>query len=186
MANLLSASLSRPMHDGDLSIVPINPQHFTALREACSRDLEIWNLFPLSFDPLSFDQSLATIRAKEGWIVFVIADKGCVVGMTSYVCATDDITSVDIGASYLEPEHRGTGVNRRVKRLMIDRAEQSGVEHICFRIDTRNLRSRRAVEKLGARLDTVLKRDLRIWTGHWRDTAVYRLDLNASKSAYVD
>lgn len=171
------------MCDGDLSIAPIHPQHIPALREACSRDLEIWNLFPLSFDPVSFDQSLETIRAKEGWIVFAIADKGRVVGMTSYVCATDNIASVDVGATYLEPKHRGTGLNERVKRLMIDRAKQSGVEQICFRIDARNLRSRRAVEKLGACLDTVLKRDLRIWNGHWRNTAVYRLKLDAQQTA---
>lgn len=184
MASLLAAALARPMRDGSLSIVPIHSQHVTALREACSRDLDIWNLFPLPFDPLSFDQSLATIRAKEGWIVFAIADKDCVVGMTSYVCTTDNIASVDVGATYLEPKHRGTGLNQRVKRLMIDRAKQSGVGQICFRIDARNLRSRRAVEKLGARLDTVLKRDLRIWNGHWRDTAVYRLKLDVPQTAH--
>ena len=44
-----------------------------------------------------------------------------------------------------------------------------------FRVDTRNTRSCRAVEKLGCTRDGVLRANRRTWTGFVRDTAVYSL-----------
>lgn len=174
------------MRDDDLSVVPIGPEHIEGLREACSKDREIWKLYPISFDPSSFDHSLSIIREKKDWTVFAIAVGDLVVGMTSFVRAGGESASLDIGATYLEPAHRGTGLNWRVKRLMINRAKQAGFAQILFKIDSRNLRSRRAVEKLGARLDAVIERDFAIWTGHVRDTAIYRLDLCGSGCEGLD
>lgn len=80
-------SLERPMHDGELSLVPLGARHIAGLREACSRDREIWQLYPISFDPSSFDRSLSIISAKKNWIIFAITVGVRVVGMTSYIRA---------------------------------------------------------------------------------------------------
>ena len=58
---------------------------------------------------------------------------------------------------------------------MIEHAIGCGFDRIEFRIDTRNRRSMRAVEKLGATLEGVMRRQRTTWTGYRRDTAVYAL-----------
>ena len=64
-------------------------------------------------------------------------------------------------------DHRGGATNSEVKRLMLDHAFGSA-DAVWFHVGPGNLWSRRAVEKLGARLDRVAQRG-------GRETACYRL-----------
>jgi RimJ/RimL family protein N-acetyltransferase len=73
------------------------------------------------------------------------------------------------------PRVRGTGINARVKRLMIDRAIACGFHRIEFKVDTRNGRSMAAIAKLGAVNEGILRKNLVTWTGYRRDTAVYSI-----------
>ncbi len=62
-----------------------------------------------------------------------------------------------------------------MKRLMLERAFASGFGRVQFSIDTRNLRSMRAIEKIGAVREGTLRRHRVTWTGYVRDTAVYSI-----------
>jgi RimJ/RimL family protein N-acetyltransferase len=62
-----------------------------------------------------------------------------------------------------------------MKVLMIDHCFACGMSAIELRVDTRNGRSIRAIEKLGAVLVETLRANMATWTGHVRDTAIYRL-----------
>ena len=70
---------------------------------------------------------------------------------------------------------RGTGLNARVKRLMLARAFGEGIRRVQFLIDERNKRSQAAVLKLGATKEGVLRAERITWTGHVRDTGVFGL-----------
>jgi RimJ/RimL family protein N-acetyltransferase len=104
----------------------------------------------------------------------IVAD-GRLVGMTAWLRPVPSAQTVEIGNSYIHPDARGTGLNGRVKRLMIDHAFAVGIRRIEFRIDERNARSQAAVAKLGARKEGVLRAERLTWTGHVRDTGLWSL-----------
>jgi RimJ/RimL family protein N-acetyltransferase len=70
---------------------------------------------------------------------------------------------------------RGSGLNRRVKRLLLDRAFAYGIRRVEFRVDDRNQRSKAAVRKLGANQDGLIRAERITWTGHVRDTALFSI-----------
>ena len=83
---------------------------------------------------------------------------------------------MEIGSTWIGSHFQGTGLNAAVKDLMLGEAfGPMGFEKVVFRIDERNGRSRRAVEKLGARLEGILRRDVYLNSGFKRNTCVYGL-----------
>ena len=97
------------------------------------------------------------------------------IGTSAFLNVDAPRRSLEIGGTYLAPAARGTGINARIKRLMIDHAIACGFDRVEFRIDVRNGRSLAAVEKLGAVREAVLVAERVTWTGHVRDTALYAL-----------
>lgn len=79
-----------------------------------------------------------------------------------------------IGWTWIGHRFQGTGLNVNMKFLMLQYAfETLEFEKVEFRIDERNLKSRRAVEKLGATLEGVLRQDTVIQDGFRRSTCCY-------------
>ena len=94
--------------------------------------------------------------------------------MTSYI-NPDEQGVVEIGGTYISPGVRGSNFNLTMKRLLIEHAFNCGYRRIEFRVDVRNKRSQRAVLKLGAKQDGILRKNKVTWTGHIRDTAVFSI-----------
>jgi RimJ/RimL family protein N-acetyltransferase len=82
---------------------------------------------------------------------------------------------VEIGATFLRPDVRASSINPEAKILMLSHAFDSGAVRVQFKVDSRNERSQAAVAKLGAVKEGVLRRDMRTWTGHIRDTVVFSI-----------
>jgi RimJ/RimL family protein N-acetyltransferase len=81
-----------------------------------------------------------------------------------------------IGWTWLGADFRGTGLNRHIKFLMLHHAfEAMGFEKVEFRIDERNMVSRRAIEKIGAKLEGVLRKNVYLPNGYKRNTCCYGL-----------
>jgi RimJ/RimL family protein N-acetyltransferase len=117
-------------------------------------------------------------RAKSTAIPFLVIDKknGATAGCTRFMNMDWENKVVQIGATWLGREFQGTGLNAGMKQLMIDFAfERMGFEKVEFRIDERNLRSRRAVEKLGANLEGILQKNVYLSDGFKRNTCCYGL-----------
>jgi N-acetyltransferase len=84
--------------------------------------------------------------------------------------------AVEIGWTWLAPEAQRTAVNTEAKRLMLAHAfERWGVLRVSLKTDERNLRSRAAIERLGARLDGILRANMPASDGGVRNTAYYSL-----------
>ena len=171
-----AARLLTPLADPPLHLEPLDEAHREPLRAACAEDETIWEIYPVSMLGAHFDPSFDAIMANPDRRAFALFAGGVLIGTSSYLNIAATQSRVEIGGTYLAPPTRGTGINARVKRLMIDHAIACGFAHIEFRIDVRNSRSIAAVEKLGAARETVLRRERTTWTGHVRDTAVYTLD----------
>ncbi|MBV8238541.1 MAG: GNAT family N-acetyltransferase [Sphingomonas sp.] len=166
--------LTTILTDGPVRLVPFTDDHVEGLRAACAADPDIWEIYPLSMMGEHFAPSLQFIRAMPGWTTFAVLDGEEIVGMTSYIAVAPP-DAVEIGATYIAPHVRGGPFNRAMKRLLIDHAFANGYRTIEFRVDTRNGRSMRAVEKLGATKTGVLEKNLQTWTGYVRDTAIFSL-----------
>lgn len=123
--------------------------------------------------------SRALREAAEGQsLPYLIRDlqAGRVAGSTRFMRIDRANKVVEIGSTWIGSGFQGTGLNAAVKELMLREAfGPMGFEKVVFRIDERNARSRRAVEKLGARLEGILRRDVYLDSGFKRNTCVYGL-----------
>jgi N-acetyltransferase len=81
----------------------------------------------------------------------VTQEDGEVIGTSRYEGLDDEASEVEIGWTFIARRLWGGVHNRELKRLMLEHAF-GAVRTVVFRVHSENLRSRRAVEKLGASL----------------------------------
>lgn len=109
-------------------------------------------------------------------IPFIIYDKKSetFVGSTRFGNIDTKNKTLHIGWTWISPEIQGTGLNHQMKYLMLCHAfETSAFEKVEFRIDERNMRSRKAVEKLGATLEGILRKNVITKDGFRRNSCCY-------------
>ncbi|MCF8272650.1 MAG: GNAT family N-acetyltransferase [Flavobacteriaceae bacterium] len=109
-------------------------------------------------------------------IPFIIFDKVKkeYAGTTRYMNINWNYKVLEIGSTWIGREFQGTGLNSHMKRLMLDYAfETLNFEKVEFRIDERNIRSRKAVEKLDCKLEGILRKNVYLTDGYKRNTCCY-------------
>ena len=154
---------------------PFADHHRDALRAACAEDREIWSIYANNFGPDGFDASIDLYRASSRNQVLVLYDGDELAGMSSFLGLDEGRQAVEIGGTYYRPHLRGTGLNRRIKDMLLGRAFVAGIRRVEFRVDARNARSQAALAKLGATREGVLRADRITWTGHVRDTILFSI-----------
>ena len=87
--------------------------------------------------------------ASGGALVAVECGHGRIIGTSRFEGYDPAQSEVEIGWTFLARSHWGGPYNREMKRLMVEHAFQA-VATVVFRVHSLNLRSQRAVEKLGA------------------------------------
>jgi len=106
-------------------------------------------------------------------------------GCTNYMNIDWKNKVLEIGSTWIGKEYQGSGLNGEMKQLMLDYAfGDMGFEKVSFRIDERNIPSRKAVEKLGAVLEGVLRKDVYLLDGFKRNTCCYGLFKEEWKGVY--
>lgn len=170
------AALFRPLAEDDLRLEPMAEAHREPLRAACAADPAIWEIYPVSYLDPHFDAEFAGLLAGDpAKRVYAVVLAGEVVGMTGWLAHNAPGWSIEIGNTYLAPRVRGTGLNGRMKRLMIDHAFACGLARVCLKVDARNQRSQAAIRKLGAVHEGMHRHDRVTWTGHVRDTVYFSI-----------
>ena len=149
--------------------------HRDALRAACAEDGDIWQLYANNFGPDGFDASIDLYRSSSSNRTFVLFDGDELAGMSSFLGIDEGRGVLEIGGTYYRPHLRGTGLNRRIKDMMLARAFSAGMRRVEFRVDRRNARSQAAMKKLGAVREGVMRADRITWTGHVRDTVLFAI-----------
>jgi RimJ/RimL family protein N-acetyltransferase len=167
--------LGQPMTGEDCRAEPFSEQQRDALRAACAEDAEIWQIYANDFGPDGFDNSINIYASNPRNRTFVLFDGDELAGMSSFIGIDERRQVLEIGATYYRPHLRGTGLNRRVKDMMLSRAFDCGIRRVEFRVDNRNTRSQAAVKKLGAVREGLLRADRITWTGHVRDTMLFAI-----------
>jgi N-acetyltransferase len=157
---------------------PLSPAHEPGLADA-ARDGELWKLW---YTAVPSPQGMAAeirrrldLQAKGSMLPFTVFDAGGrIAGMTTYMNIDAANRRVEIGSTWAARSAQRTGLNTECKRLLLGHAFDAlqciAVE---FRTHRLNTQSRRAIERLGAQLDGVLRAHQRTADGNLRDTAVY-------------
>ncbi len=149
--------------------------HRQALADACAEDGDIWTIYANNFGPAGFNDSIDSYMAKPDSRTFVLFNGEEFAGMSSYLGIDEERGALEIGGTYYRPRLRGTGFNRRVKDMMLERAFGCGFRRVEFRVDSRNARSQAAMSKIGAVREGVLRADRITWNGHVRDTILFSI-----------
>lgn len=167
--------LAEPISGDGVTALPYDERFHDQLKAACAEDRDIWEIYPISFGPDDFDSSIAIFLGLPNTVTFVLFEGEVLVGMSSFLRATPATQVLEIGGTYYRPGVRGSGINRRIKDMMIRRAFDCGFTRIEFRVDSRNARSQAAMTKLGAVREGVMRKDRTTWTGHRRDTVLFSI-----------
>src|SRR3954464_2508696 len=150
-------------------------RHRDPLKAACAEDREIWQIYANNFGPDGFDASVDFYTASPRNRTFVLFDGEQLAGMSSFLGIDQGRQTLEIGGTYYRPHLRGSGLNRRIKDMMLARAFDCGIRRVEFRVDLRNARSQAAMKKLGAVREGVLRADRITWPGHVRDTVLFAI-----------
>ena len=167
--------LSQPMSGESCRAVPYRQEWHEALKAACAEDRDIWSIFANDFGPDGFDDSIHFYASNPKNRTFVLFDGDELAGMSSFLGIDEHRQCLEIGGTYYRPYLRGSGLNRRVKQMMLSRAFECGIRRVEFRVDRRNARSQAAMKKTGAVREGVLRADRITWTGHVRDTVLFAI-----------
>ncbi len=161
-------------------LLPLARAHHDALCAAV-QDGELWKLWFTSVPSpegmaAEIDRRLA-LQAAGSMLPFTVCDaSGRVVGMTTYMHIDAVHRRVEIGSTWVAVSAQRTPLNTAAKRLLLAHAFET-LDSIAveFRTHRLNTGSRRAIERLGAQLDGVLRAHQRSVDGTLRDTAVYSI-----------
>lgn len=157
---------------------PLGLDHVPGLLSALAEDTddEVWRWMPAArpADDAAMgawvEWSLAT---RLPWAITLTTD-GTVVGSTSYLNVEVAHRRLEVGWTWVGQPWWRTAVNPECKLLLLGRAfDDLGMERVELRTDAENGRSQRAIERLGAAREGVLRRHRLRPDGTWRDTVYY-------------
>lgn len=170
------------MNGPTVSLVPLTLDHVGDFVRYCG-DASLWTWWlrkpPVDAERMSCEVEAALAQQREGqrvpYSIYHRERRECI-GSTSLWHIDRVHRSLEIGSTWLARPFHGSGINRECKELLLAHAfEVLGMNRVVLQTDELNLRSRRAIEKLGARLDGILREDKVVWDGRKRSSAIYSI-----------
>lgn len=160
---------------------PMTSEHAAGL-EAAARDGELWNLRITSV-PAPGETQAYIAAALKGYedghmLPFVVRDvaSGAVIGTTRYHDIVPAVERLEIGYTWYGKSWQRSHVNTTCKLLLLAHAfDTLGARLVGWRTDNFNFASQKAIERLGARKDGVLRHHALRRDGTVRDTVMYSL-----------
>lgn len=162
-------------------LMPLAPEHKDALVHAAS-DGELWTLWYTSVPSAeTIDQYLRKAfsdQEQQTALPFVVIDKqsGKVIGATRFCNVESASRRLEIGYTWYSESVQRTGVNTECKHLLLEHAfEVRNAIAVEFRTNWYNFPSRKAIARLGAKQDGVLRNHRIDHEGNLRDTVVFSI-----------
>lgn len=171
-----------PVLEGDyVRLEPLGYDRIDELKAACEDgDLyELWYTAIPSPEGMKaeIDRRLGLYNAGS-MMPFATIDvaSGKAIGMTTFMNMKLENFKVEIGSTWMANSFQGTAINPEAKLLMLSYAfDVLGCNAVELRTHEKNAQSRAAIEKLGAKLDGMLRNDMVMPNGTLRNTAVYSI-----------
>ena len=160
------------------TLEPLTREHCDAMSQA-TMDGELWKLWytivPKPEGMMAEIDRRLGLQVKGSMLPFAVLDSdGIPVGMTTYMNIDADHRRVEVGSTWYARRVQRTALNTECKLMLMQHAFET-LECIAveYRTSIFNHQSRRAIERLGAKLDGVLRNHQRHSDGSLRDTCVY-------------
>jgi RimJ/RimL family protein N-acetyltransferase len=162
------------------ALKPLAAEHLDGLAEA-AREGDLWKVW---YTSVAAPQAMGAeierrlgLQAQGSMLPFTTFDaEGRIAGMTTYMNVDAVNKRVEIGSTWTAVRLQRSPFNTECKLLLLGHAfETLGCIAVEFRTHFFNQQSRRAIERLGAKLDGVLRNHARASNGSLRDTCVYSI-----------
>ena len=162
------------------TLVPLSPDHVHTLSDA-ARDGELWRLWYTSVPApedmaREIDRRLSLFSVGSMLPFTVLDSTGTPVGMTTFMNVDPLNHRVEIGSTWYAARVQRTALNTECKLLLLTHAFD---DLQCIAVELRthilNAQSRRAIERIGAKQDGILRNHMRMPNGTLRDTVVYSI-----------
>lgn len=164
-----------------LRLEPLTTDHVAGL-EAAAADGALWNLrvtsVPAPGEAAGYVDAALQGRAEGHMLPFAVIDtaSGAVVGTSRYHDIVPALDRLEIGYTWYGKSWQRSHVNTTAKLLLLTHAfEELGAKVVGWRTDNYNFASQRAIERLGAKKDGVLRHHASRRDGTVRDTVIYSL-----------
>ena len=175
-----------------LRLEPLGLQHVEGLKRAAA-DGELWNI-RLTSVPEPDDTRGYIERALQGFaeghrLAFAVIDaaSGDVIGSSSYHDIVPAVERLEIGYTWYAKSRQRTSVNAGAKLLLMTHAfDTLDAKLVGWRTDNFNFASQRAIERLGARRDGVLRHHALRRDGSVRDTLMYSMSVGEWPEARLE
>lgn len=164
-----------------VTLMPLSRAHHDGLVDAV-RDGDLWRLWytaiPHPDAMLAEIDRRLTLQQAGTMLPFTVIDTptGRIAGMTTFMHIDAVSPRVEIGSTFYAARMQRSALNTQAKLLLLAHAfDVQGCLAVEFRTHVMNHQSRRAIERLGARLDGILRQHQRAADGSLRDTCVYSI-----------
>jgi RimJ/RimL family protein N-acetyltransferase len=169
------------LRDRGVRLEPLALEHEDGLRTAAA-DGALWQLrvtsVPAPQDTRAYIETALQMRAEGHRFAFAVRDDvtGVVLGSTSFHDILPAVKRVEIGYTWYRKSVQRSHVNTTCKLMMMGHAfDQLGCNVVGWRTDNFNFASQRAIERLGARKDGVIRGHALRRDGTIRDTVMYSM-----------
>ncbi|MBP1474284.1 GNAT family N-acetyltransferase [Frateuria sp. MAH-13] len=169
------------LEDAHVVLEPLAAEHVPSL-EAAAADGELWRLWftsvPAPGGMTAYVEKALAGQREGRMLPFAIRERrtGECVGTTRFYDIIEDPPRAAIGYTWYARRWQKSHLNTACKRLLLEHAfERMGRVAVEFHTDGRNLDSQRAIERLGAQREGVLRAHKRRPDGSLRDTVCYSI-----------
>lgn len=165
----------------NICLVPLSYEHEEGLAEVL-KDGELWNLritsTPHFSEVRSYIETALMQKEQGSRYPFAVLEEntGKILGTTSYHDILENVRRYEIGYTWYAQSVQRTHVNTTCKLLLLEYAfEQLNAKTVGLRTDQFNFKSQRAIERLGAKKDGIIRGEAIRKDGTIRDTVMYSI-----------
>ncbi len=170
-----------PLEGAHVRLEPVGAQHREGLCDAV-RDGSLWTLFytmvPHPDEMTAFLDDAAEAHAAGDGLTFATIERksGAVVGSTRFLHSNLGYRRTEIGFTFLAERFQRTPINTEAKLLMLTHAfDAMELNRVEFLTDYLNTNSRRAILRLGAKEEGVLRSHVVMTDGRVRDSVIFSI-----------
>ena len=172
------------LESAQVRLEPLTLEHAEDLYEAGKTET-IWRYMPVHA-PKSVEDLRAWIQEAlenceaglEAPFAIIHLGDNKAVGSTRFMSIEPEHRGVEIGWTWIGIKYHRSPVNTHCKYLLLEHAfETLGAIRVQLKTDSRNQQSRRAIERIGAKREGILRNHMIMPDGHYRDTVIYSITL---------
>jgi RimJ/RimL family protein N-acetyltransferase len=158
-----------------IELRPLEAGDFEALFKVASDPL-VWEQHPNRdrYQPEVFREFFDGAIASSSAFIVVDRSSGETIGSTRFYEYSSDRREIAVGYTFLNRAYWGGKTNAEMKSLLLAHAFLT-VDSVVFHVGRENHRSRRALEKIGAREEGYIERHRLLPDGSWQGTCLYRI-----------